>query len=217
MTGQSDPPIPGLASEILAWTEGWARSRQVQPPTPIQDGVALHVGTLTESGRYVLTVTDSDRARALTSEVRTTNFWIKWPAAPHEDEPWMPKGWKIVERQFLMATHLVPSSPPLPSGYRLEIQEGDGAVEVRVLTDAGSVAARGRVGMTEIAVPDQIVTQDAHMRRGLGRVVMSTLCNAAMEGGRSDAVLLASAQGRHLYDDLGWRLLTPFWAAFHGE
>lgn len=129
----------------------------------------------------------------------------------------MPEGWKIVERQFLMATRLAPSSPQLPPGYHLETQEEDGAVEARILTDAGSLAARGRIGLTEIAVPDQIVTHDAHMRRGLGRVVMSTLSNAALERGCSDAVLLASAQGRHLYDDLGWRLITPFWAALHGR
>ncbi len=44
---------------------------------------------------------------------------------------------------------------------------------------------------------------------------MGALSNAALDRGRSDAVLLASAEGRHLYTTLGWRLLTPFWATVH--
>lgn len=219
MSGQGEVPrarpSSALASEILAWTEGWARSRRVQPPTPIAGGVYLQVGSPTEAGRYILTVADPAQARAATATVREADFWIKWPAAPHEAEPSMPAGWRLVARQYLMGARLERSSPPLPAGYRLEVSNEEDAVEARLLTVTGELAASGRIGLTEIAVPDQIVTQGAHRRRGLGRVIMSSLSHAALDRGRGDALLLASGQGRHLYVDLGWRVLAPFWAAFH--
>lgn len=205
----------GLTSDILAWTDGWVRSRGHAPPAPIRDGVHIRVGSDAESARYVLTIPDSGRARELASHVTEPNFWIKWPAAPAETEPAMPDGWRLVEPQFLMGTRLARSVPPLPNGYRLTLDDQDDALEASVTTEAGIVAARGRIGLSSLAVPDQIVTEREHQRRGLGRVIMGTLSSAAIDRGRTDALLLASEQGRHLYTALGWRVLAPFWAAVH--
>lgn len=206
---------PVLAAEILAWTDGWVRSRGHASPTPIRDGVHIHVGSDAESGRYVLTAPNAERARELASGVTEPNFWIKWPAAVDDAEPRMPQRWTLIEPQFLMGTRLTASSPLLPDGYRLTLDDEGDALEARVTTDTGVLAARGRLGLSTVAVPDQIRTHLEHQRRGLGKAIMSTLSNAAVDRGLSDAVLLASDQGRHLYSTLGWRVLTPFRAAVH--
>jgi len=204
---------PDLASDILAWTNGWVRSRGHAPPVPILDGVHIRVGSATESARYVLTTPDTERARELASRVIEPNFWIKWPAAPDEAEPDLPPDWRLVERQFLMSARLERTSPLLPDGYRLRLDDEGDALEASVTTHSGSLAARGRIGLSTLAVPDQIVTEREHQRRGLGRALMGALSNAALDRGRTDAVLLASDQGRRLYSTLGWRVLAPFWAA----
>lgn len=61
------------------------------------------------------------------------------------------------------------------------------------------------------AIYDRIVTEPAHQRRGLGRAVMHALQAIARAHGRHANVLVASAQGRALYETLGWRLHAP-WA-----
>lgn len=204
---------PDLSADIQAWTEGWARSRGVVSPRPINGGVHIRLGTETESARYVLTTSDTERAQELASHIVEPNFWIKWPAAPDEAEPTLPVGWRLVEPQFLMGARLTPATPTLPDDFLLSLNDEGDALEVRVTTEAGVLAASGRAGLTALAVPDQIVTRTEYQRRGLGRAVMGALSNAALDRGRSHALLLASGQGRRLYDRLGWRVLSPFWAA----
>jgi GNAT superfamily N-acetyltransferase len=121
-----------------------------------------------------------------------------------------PDGWRLGEPRYLMGRRLRRTRSLMPNGYRLEMDDEGDAVEARVMTGSSELAARGRMGLSAVAVPDQIVTQTEHQRRGLGRVVMSALSNAALDRGRVDAVLLASEPGHALYSALGWRMLTPF-------
>lgn len=200
-----------LAADILAWTDGWARSRRASSPRPIDGGVHIHVGSEAEHGRYVLTAPQVDRVAELAADVVDAVFWIKWPAAAGDRDPRLPSGWAMGQPLHLMGATLRPQGPaPVPNGYRLQLTDEGDALDVRVTTDAGELAARGRLGLAERAVPDQIVTEPVHQRRGLGRVVMTTLLAAAVDRGRGEAILLASDQGRALYTALGWRVLTPF-------
>ncbi|MFH8585013.1 GNAT family N-acetyltransferase [Streptomyces celluloflavus] len=63
------------------------------------------------------------------------------------------------------------------------------------------------------AVFDMIGTEAAHRRRGLGRFLMATLARRAAELGAGQGVLVASPDGRALYEALGWRLRAPVTAA----
>ena len=56
---------------------------------------------------------------------------------------------------------------------------------------------------------DQVSTEPAHQRRGLGTVVMRALANAALEAGSSTGILGATNQGRALYETLGWKVHAP--------
>lgn len=59
---------------------------------------------------------------------------------------------------------------------------------------------------------DQIITEPAHQRLGLGRIVMSAL-GSARRSAQSRQVLVATAEGRALYLNLGWRDYSPFMSA----
>ena len=103
----------------------------------------------------------------------------------------------------------------LAPGYALHVE--DDAVRARqahvhVHADDGSVAASGHLALDErFAIYDRIVTDPAHQRRGLGRAVMHALQALARAHGRHANVLVATAEGRALYESLGWRLHAP-WA-----
>lgn len=70
----------------------------------------------------------------------------------------------------------------------------------------GRPAAVGTVGVLGTsAVVDRVRTYDAFQRRGLGTAVMSALTSWALEHGATTGVLVASAEGRPLYEHLGWQ------------
>ncbi|MGY5131575.1 GNAT family N-acetyltransferase [Streptomyces nigrescens] len=87
------------------------------------------------------------------------------------------------------------------------------------------LAASGRAALTTGApgsspapyapsvVFDMIGTEPAHQRRGLGRAVMAALAGRAVEWGARQGVLVASPDGRALYEAMGWRLRSPVTAA----
>jgi GNAT superfamily N-acetyltransferase len=78
---------------------------------------------------------------------------------------------------------------------------------VRALAQSGELAAIGRiVRIGEFAIFDRIETDATHRRRGLGRAVMKKLEMIAREGGATRGVLVATADGRSLYESMGWEL-----------
>jgi GNAT superfamily N-acetyltransferase len=109
-------------------------------------------------------------------------------------------------------------APALAAGYQGElIQQGD-AVEYRVLTPAGEPAARARVGLAgRHAVFDQVVTEAAHRRLGLGRHAMARLGDAARARGADTGLLVATEDGRALYTALGWHVESLMAAASVAE
>ena len=108
-----------------------------------------------------------------------------------------------------------PGGARVPDGYSLRIDEhgvSNGRGHVAVLASDGAVAASGHIALDrELAIYDRIVTDPAHQRRGLGRAVMHALQALARAHGRHAGVLVATDQGRQLYESLGWTMHAP-WA-----
>ncbi|WP_431261327.1 GNAT family N-acetyltransferase [Roseateles chitinivorans] len=85
---------------------------------------------------------------------------------------------------------------------------------VKIVAESGELAASGQAAIDgAFATFDQIVTVEAHRRRGLGRLVMSALSNAARDAGARQGVLVATEAGAALYKTLGWALVSPVTAA----
>jgi GNAT superfamily N-acetyltransferase len=59
-----------------------------------------------------------------------------------------------------------------------------------------------------VAIVYNVYTEPEHRRRGLARLVMTTIHSWAVENGISSVGLNASADGRPLYDSLGYQV-TP--------
>lgn len=92
--------------------------------------------------------------------------------------------------------------------FRLRHTREPNCRRVRVTAD-GEEAARGSVARhNSYAVYDRIVTQEKYRRRGLGTFVMRALTADILEEDVETGLLMASADGRHLYQHLGWTHLA---------
>ncbi|MFE7118105.1 GNAT family N-acetyltransferase [Streptomyces sp. NPDC057654] len=165
-------------------------------------------GNPLEVGRHVLPVADESLVRSATAAVSTPWTWMKMPAEPEDIEPWLPPGWVLVqdESTHVMATDFAATNPVVPEGYTAVAESRESVVHVRVLDGAGELAAKGQVAVVgEAAVVDQVMTEEAHQRRGLGQFVMRTLADRAVGEGAGFGVLAATDAGRALYETLGWK------------
>src|SRR3546814_18804935 len=91
----------------------------------------------------------------------------------------------------------------LPGGYVFDVTKG--AISgVRAFDPAGNEATIGRVVVVDgFAIYDRIETRPEHRGRGLARAVMMKLEAIGREKGAVRGVLVATPDGRALYEGLG--------------
>ena len=193
-----------------AWVDGWVVSRGTPPPRPTPWGLWVEVGTPKQHGRYVMLEPREPIVRDLATRARIPALWMKTFAEPELLRPWLTPEWTRDEPGWLMAVDLAGERVSVPEGYSVGIVARDGVVRITIAAADGTVAAKGQVGISgHVAVVDQISTEPAHRRRGLGSVVMRTLGNEAREAGASTGILGATIEGRALYETLGWKVHAP--------
>jgi GNAT superfamily N-acetyltransferase len=124
-----------------------------------------------------------------------------------------PLGMRVTDRQqSLMRVDMdgqdVEDPRPPGDGFALERTREGACRSVTVHAD-GILAARGSVSVVdEYAVYDRIVTEEHFRRRGLASYVMRDLTAAVLEDDVTSGLLMASADGRALYEFLGWQHLA---------
>ncbi|MFB7241875.1 GNAT family N-acetyltransferase [Streptomyces populi] len=200
------------------WVSGWVVSRGASDPVARPWGWTVDVGQPAQVARHVVVDANEARVREAAAQARGEGWWLKvFPPEPCEAPQarvgaWLGPEWVSDEAAFLMSLELAPVAPgALPSGYALRVWTRGDVVRALVTAPDGALAARGQMGVAgEVAVADQILTAPAHRRRGLGSVVMRALQRQALASGATRAVLGATAQGRALYESLGWRTRTAF-------
>jgi GNAT superfamily N-acetyltransferase len=193
-----------------SWVDGWAVSRRAARPVDVPWGLRIEVGQPTQIVRHVLFDADVEMVRGLIGTVNEPTTCIKAFLEPGDMEPWFSSEWEPTVHCFLMAVDLRPSGVRAPDGYTATAETADGVTSVRILAADGQLAASGQAGLTDAAcVFDQIATEKAHQRLGLGTVVMGILANAALDRGVSAGILGATIEGRALYETLGWKALAP--------
>jgi GNAT superfamily N-acetyltransferase len=193
-----------------AWVDGWTVSRGTSRPTPTPWGLRVEVGTSWQYARYVMLEAREPIVRDLASRARIPSLWIKAFVEPEVLRPWLTPDWTQGGPGWLMAVDLDTRRVAVPEGYSIGTVSRDGVVRISVSAADGTVAAQGQVGMAgEAAVVDQVSTEPAHQRRGLGTVVLRALANEAVEAGACTGILGATVEGRALYEHLGWKVHAP--------
>lgn len=202
MGGSADPAL------VEAWAAGWALSRGVGAPIQAMGGHRLVVGQPGHAERLIFPALDAAALSDLAASITAPGIFLKAFCPPEALLAAVDARWSPQPPGDLMAVDLVAAPPPTPlaAGYVQELR-AEGAVLVVEIQDAdGVLAASGRAALTGgFAVFDKIITDPAHQRRGLGRFVMGVLGERARTLGAARGVLVATPEGRALYEVLGWR------------
>ncbi|MEU3726874.1 GNAT family N-acetyltransferase [Streptomyces sp. NPDC031705] len=195
---------------VKQWVDGWTVSRGAADPVGEPWGWTVAVGLPKEVVRHVLPVPAEADVRKLAATAPAAT-WLKLFAPDEVVRPWAGDGWETDVPGFLMTLPLAPApAGPPPAGYTVTTWTRGGVIKVLVRAGDGRLAARGQAGLAgRTAVPDQIETAADQRRRGLGALVMRTLQNTAREAGARDGVLVATPDGRALYEALGWTSRSP--------
>ncbi|WP_344399963.1 GNAT family N-acetyltransferase [Streptomyces longisporus] len=172
--------------------------------------------------RHVLHSADEATVYEITKRATTPGVWLKAFVPPETLEPWLAPGWHLAGGSGYLMSAFLPvaltrAPGPNPEGYQMSTWTRAGVTRALVRTVDGAFAARGQIAVTgPTAVVDQVETDPAHQRRGLGRLVMHRLTDAAAEQGATAGVLGATPEGRALYETTGWRVVAPLTGALRG-
>lgn len=201
------------SATVRAWVDGWVISRKAPRPVREPWGLRVDVGLPGHVARHIVATPTPEVLTRLTGTLTTPGTWLKL-CAPAEAVA-LPAAWSVQDPEFMMITTTLPRvTPQPPPGYTLAVTTRADVTAARLLTAAGEVAARGQFALAgAAAVIDQVETAGNHRRRGLGTVVMKTLTATAAGMGAQTGILVATAEGRALYETLGWTLHTPMTAA----
>ncbi|WP_211239567.1 GNAT family N-acetyltransferase [Jiangella gansuensis] len=193
-------PLPSLVHD---WVWGWSMCRDLPEPRTEPDGYRLEVGRQEQRVRFVMTDLAAASARAQAPAEPGT--WLKIIAHREQAISALNARWTVAEPEFLMSAPIGPGRAPDIDGYTSRITDLGRFREVAVHARDGMRAASGRVAVHgDAAVIDQVETDSAHRRRGLGRLVMASLCSVARDERATRGVLVATTDGRGLYEALGW-------------
>ena len=202
MSGSAD------AGLVEAWVNGWALSRSVAAPIPVAGGHRLVVGEPGHAERFVFPALDANALSQMAARITAPGIFLKAFCAPDALLATVDARWSQQPPGDLMAIELIAVRPPAApaAGYVQEFRAEGAVLVVEIHDSDGALAASGRAALTGgFAVFDKIVTDPAHQRRGLGRIVMGVLSERARALGAGRGVLVATPEGRALYEVLGWR------------
>lgn len=209
MSPTADTALPAL---LQAWAQGWSANRQVAAPAAHADGWRIDVRLPQHLQRYLFPGL-SPALAALGLSIQTPWVFLKACASAEALRALLPPHWQLQADGFLMTCGDAPfPGRAIPAGYTLAVTDDHRIVSVQVRAPDGSPAAAGFAALGQGWVTyDRIVTEPAHQRRGLGAAVMAALQARAHAHGCHAGVLVATPEGRRLYESLGWRLRSP-WA-----
>lgn len=203
-----------VAPTATAWATGWTLSRNKASPVRQTYGYTIDLGFPDHLERHVVVDDDWKILHELTSRLHTPGTWLKVCAHPEKVSPILHDNWHVQPPEYLMAVALNAAPAPPHVGYRLSLSTTGKLTEAELRDMAGHLAARGRVAHDDgFATFDQIVTEPGHQRKGLGRVIMAALGNRSIAQEARVGVLVATEQGRALYEAIGWSLVSPVTSA----
>ncbi|HEX9980779.1 MAG TPA: GNAT family N-acetyltransferase [Flavobacterium sp.] len=202
-----------VSNDLLRkWLHGWALSRELPPPSVYKSGLRLEVGTATQKSRYVFAEANDDFLH-LAETIREPWVYLKVCAANTDIESKIPPRWQIQPQRYLMSClqRFGGSQVPLPDAYKLELDTYNSTSHIRILSRDGTPASSGRVVIVEdIAVYDRIETDSNHRRKGLATYVMQELEKIAVANNVYKNYLVATEEGKRLYESLGWSVCSLY-------
>lgn len=200
---------------VETWVKGWSLAREVSPPVKEGDGFRVDVGWPQQLVRYVFSHA-SKTFLHLAETIYEPWHFIKVCAPPESISNLLPTRWVIQPVGFMMTCIKAMPTPKtsLPNGYQLKFERDQPVTVAKILSTDGEVAAIGRVVFVDdFAIYDRVEAHLDHRRLGLGSAVMKALETISIDHNKSKGVLVATAQGKALYETLGWQQYSLYTTA----
>lgn len=195
---------------VFAWQAAHSLARK--SPAPVLDRGGYRVDTHSEKEvkRWVFPKL-CDGLHGVAREISSPRHYLKLCGTNEELRLALPAKWEIQpENYFMEATIILHETSSLPVGYKMELHQAGPVTQVHVFGPNGDLAASGTAAESmEAFVYDRIETASAHRRKGLGIAVMSAL-GSARKSSTAPQLLVATDDGRRLYEHLGWTVISPF-------
>jgi hypothetical protein len=198
---------------VFAWQVAHSIVRSSPPPVHDRGGFRVDTYSEKEVKRWVFPHL-CDGLRAIAHDITAPRHYLKLCGSDEELRSALPARWEVQPANYFMTAAVAPpETKPLPNGYRMEFHQAGPVTRACIISPEGALAASGCAAETaDVFIYDRIETAQDHRRKGLGVAVMIAL-GAARKSLVSPQLLVATADGRSLYGNLGWTVLAPFAAA----
>jgi hypothetical protein len=200
---------------IEKWLKGWSLSRELPLPVKYKSGFMVDVGYENQKSRYVFSDPNDDFIQ-LSKSIDEPNVFLKVCASPDEIKDILPNEWTIQPQGYMMTCFDEMNIPNtnLQHKYKLEFEEYNSTSVVRIITTDGELASTGRVVLVDdLAIYDRISTEANHQRNGLATFLMKELEKIALKNGVCNNFLVATEEGKLLYQTLGWEVYSLYTSA----
>ncbi|RLJ32826.1 acetyltransferase (GNAT) family protein [Chryseobacterium sp. 7] len=198
-----------VSAEIVEkWLKGWCLSREVPFPVSYTSGFYVMVGDEKQKERFIFPELNDDFFQ-LANSIDEPWIYLKVSISPEEFINKIPERWKLQPQGYMMTCFHPMNFPKisLAEGYHLEFSEYNTTFVVRITAENGEQASIGRVSLTDdMAVYDRIITERNHQRKGLATFLLKELEKIALSKGVTNNLLVATEEGKLLYETLGWKL-----------
>jgi hypothetical protein len=202
-----------VSSDIVEkWLKAWSLSRELPLPVKFASGFKVDVGYEKQKVRYVFPELNDDFI-GLSKCIDEPWIFLKVCASPDEVKRCISAKWIIQPQGFMMSCfHTMDFQDiDLPAGYTLEFEHYNSTTLIKIVTKKGELASSGRVVLVDdLAVYDRIETAVNYRRKGLAICLMKELEKIALSKGISNNFLVATEEGKLLYEFLGWELYSLY-------
>jgi GNAT superfamily N-acetyltransferase len=197
------------------WLKGWALSRELPLPLKYKSGYMIDVGYENQKKRYVFSEPNDDYIQ-LSKSIDQPWIYLKVCTSADELKDILPKKWVIQPQAYMMSAYNQMSFPSgcLSDYYKLEFENYNTTFVVRIVTKDGELASIGRVVLVDdFAIYDRISTEPNHRRNGLATFLMKELEKIALANDVHNNFLVATEEGKSLYQSLGWEIYSLYTSA----
>ncbi|NIF04923.1 GNAT family N-acetyltransferase [Chryseobacterium sp. Tr-659] len=197
---------------LKKWLKAWSLSRKLPLPVLYKSGFKVEVGDEKQKERYVFAELNDDFFQ-LAESIDEPWIYLKVCTSPDHFIEDIPEKWKLQPQGYMMScSHPMNIDDViLPSGYNVKYEQYDSTSIIRIVAENGEEASAGRVVLVDdLAVYDRIITHESHRRKGLASFLMKELEKIALSKDISNNFLVATEQGKLLYETLGWELYSVY-------
>jgi GNAT superfamily N-acetyltransferase len=204
--------MPADPALLARWIAGWALARGKPAPRAVKTGWRVDVDEPDQRARYAFSQAAPEIA-ALAADIDDPIVFIKVCDEAERLSPLLPRRWAIKRSGHMMTAPAITFAAAPPRGYAFVAREVAAGLRVRIWRDGEEIGRGGAVVSGPYAIYDRIVVDEAHRRRGLARALMAQLGAAMAARGVEQGLLVATDEGRALYETVGWAYHAPYLTA----